>query len=94
MEEEEECSIVMFWFRLFLNSSPRSTFSFLGTQPHFENAHLLQSPRFTERKQGQTPGLLGKKQRRLLSEVTKQKDFLNPFLQCCKGQQEKGENRD
>ena len=50
MGEEEKCSIVMFWFRLFLNSGPRSTFSFLGTQPHFENAHLLQSPRFTERK--------------------------------------------
>lgn len=41
--------------------------------------------------EGQTPGLLGK-QRRLLNEVTKQKDVLNPVLQCCKGQRGKGEN--
>lgn len=48
--EGEKCSIVIFWFRLFLNRGPRNTFSFLGTQPHFENAHLFQSPCFTKRK--------------------------------------------
>ncbi|CAI9158821.1 unnamed protein product [Rangifer tarandus platyrhynchus] len=48
--------------------------------------------RGTQETEDQTPGLLGKKQRRLLNEVTKQKDFVNPFLRRCRGQRGRGEN--
>lgn len=68
---------------------PQKHFFILGTQPHLKTPIYFSPLVLLKGGEGQTPGLLGK-QRRLLNEVTKQKDVLNPVLQCCKGAAGKG----